>query len=208
MIDYLRGQIQLCEADFIVIEVSGIGYRVFCANPFYYQQQSGVEVVVYIHYHVREDAVHLFGFTSRDEQSLFRRLLEVTGIGPRVALGILSGSRPDMLVAAIQREDIAYLTRLPGIGKKTAQRMILDLKDKLATAGVVVHDHYHMDGATPAAASIGGNAVIQEVKEALHALGFTDGEMDRIWPSLKTRMKEEASSDAWIKVALQLLYKG
>ncbi|MEX1029627.1 MAG: Holliday junction branch migration protein RuvA [Paenibacillaceae bacterium] len=210
MIDYLRGQIRLCETDFIVMDVGGVGYRVFCANPYAYQQQSDIEAIVYIHYHVREDAILLYGFTSREEQALFRRLLEVTGIGPRVALGVLSGGRPELLIAAIQREDITYLTRMPGIGKKTAQRIILDLKDKLVPAGPALHDVFSFGGSsTVGSTSLSGEVVvIQEAKEALRALSFTDGEIDRIWPAVKAKMNENDSADTLIKMALQLLYKG
>lgn len=209
MIDYLRGQIRLCETDFIVIDVSGVGYRVFCANPYAYQHQTETEAIVYIHYHVREDAILLYGFTSREEQALFRRLLEVTGIGPRVALGVLSGGRPEMLIAAIQREDITYLTRMPGIGKKTAQRIILDLKDKLVPAGLTSRDAYPIDGSLAGMSSLTEEVmVIQEAKDALRSLSFTDGEIDRIWPAVKAKMKEDDSSDALIKTALQLLYRG
>ena len=210
MIDYLHGELRLCETDFIVLDVNGIGYRVFCANPFEFQQQSDHAITVYIHYHVREDAILLYGFASREEQALFRRLLEVSGIGPRVALGVLSGGRPEMLVSAIQREDIAYLTRLPGIGRKTAQRIILDLKDKLATVGLPNRDTYSIEenltgGLTT---SSGKDTVLQEAREALQALGFSNGEIDRIWPSVRVAMKEGDSSDTLTKLALQQLYKG
>ena len=211
MIDYLRGQIRLIETEFIVIDVSGVGYRVFCANPFAYQQHADNETVVYIHYHVREDAILLYGFTSREEQALFRRLLEVTGIGPRVALGVLSGGRPELLISAIQREDIAYLTRMPGIGKKTAQRIILDLKDKLIPEGISIRDAYPVDGSMIAAGMSSLSAevvVIQEAKDALRALSFTDAEIDRIWPAIKAKMSDDITADALIKLALQLLYKG
>ncbi len=211
MIDYLRGQIQLCETDFIVIDVNGVGYRVFCANPYAYQLNKDADVVVFIHYHVREDAILLYGFTSREEQALFRRLLEVSGIGPRVALGVLSGGRPEMLISAIQREDITYLTRMPGIGKKTAQRMVLDLKDKLVSTGLNLGDAFPNDDSyevTGISSFTGEAVVIRETKEALRALSFTDSEIERIWPAVKAKMNEEDSSDILIKKALQLLYKG
>jgi Holliday junction DNA helicase RuvA len=210
MIDYLRGHIRLCETDFIVMDVNGIGYRVFCANPYAYQQQSDTEVIIYIHYHVREDAILLYGFTSRDEQALFRRLLEVSGIGPRVAIGVLSGGRPESLIAAIQGEDITYLTRMPGIGKKTAQRIILDLKDKLVPAGTIPRDAYTLDGTDSLDLSGAGAGiiVIQEAKDALRALSFTDSEIDRVWPIVKAKMTENDSVDNIIKKALQQLYKG
>src|SRR5690606_7363492 len=115
MIDFLKGKVCHYEANYVVLDVQGIGYRVF--NPQPYTITKDDEVTLYTHYHVREDAVLLFGFLTRDEQSLFRRLIEVSGIGPRVALGILSGGTPQAVVAAIQSEDISFLTKLPGIGK-------------------------------------------------------------------------------------------
>lgn len=130
MIDFLRGKVVHLEEDFIVLDVNGVGYRLFCANPYLFSGREE-EVVVYVHHHVREDAIQLFGFLTREEQRLFRRLLDVSGIGPRVALGVMSGSDPATVVAAIRQENLSVLTKLPGIGKKTAQRMVLDLKDKL-----------------------------------------------------------------------------
>lgn len=130
MIDFLRGPVAHLEPEYVVLDVQGVGYRVFCPNPYAFAKTEG-PVTVFIHYQTREDATLLFGFPSREEQRLFRKLIEVSGIGPRVALGILTGGTPDQLIAAIYQENITFLTKLPGIGKKTAQRMILDLKDKL-----------------------------------------------------------------------------
>lgn len=130
MIDFLRGQVVHLETEYIVLDVHGVGYRVFCPNPYAFAKTEG-PVTVYTHHHVREDAMQLFGFPTREEQRLFRKLIEVSGIGPRVALGILGGGTPDHVVSAIYQENISFLVKLPGIGKKTAQRMILDLKDKL-----------------------------------------------------------------------------
>lgn len=94
MIDYLRGQLAVREMDYVVIDVHGVGYQVFCSNPFGISAREGEEVTLFIHYHVREDAHLLFGFTTREEQTLFRKLIEVSGIGPKVALGILTGGGP------------------------------------------------------------------------------------------------------------------
>jgi Holliday junction DNA helicase RuvA len=206
MIDYLRGQIQHTEVDFIVIEVHGIGYRVFCANPYSFPSQA--EVVVFIHHHVREDAILLYGFSTREEQSLFRRLLEVSGIGPRVAIGVLSGGKPEMLVSAIQREDLAYLTRLPGIGKKTAQRMILDLKDKLGASDSPYRDASAIGTASHSAEIAGAGSELHEAKEGLMALGFSEAEIDRVWPAVKAAVKEGDKAEVFMKLALQQLYKG
>ena len=209
MIDYLRGHVRHMESDFIVMDVHGVGYRVFCANPYAFQRGGEEEKIVYIHHHVREDAILLFGFADRDEQALFRRLLEVSGIGPRVALGILSGGRPEALIAAIQNEDLAYLTRLPGIGKKTAQRMILDLKDKIGAAGLAVKgslsDSLHVG---ESGASSEASEALKSAKEGLLALGFTEPEIVKIWSAVKSEMKPGDSADVVMKAALKQLYKG
>lgn len=210
MIDYLRGRLAARELDYIVLDVHGVGYRVFCPNPFAASLKDEEETTVYIHYHVREDAHLLFGFPTRDEQSLFRRLLEVTGIGPKVALGVLAGGRPDTIVAAIQQENVAFLTKLPGIGRKTAQRIILDLKDKVAGAAAGGLEAAAALGAADLAAT-GGSApgasgAWGEAKEALLALGYTEAETDRAWARIQAKA-DGASADALVKLALQALYQ-
>lgn len=210
MIDYLRGKAVHLETDYIVVDVQGVGYRVFCANPYTYQSKSDTEVTIYIHYHVREDAILLFGFQTREEQTLFRRLLDVSGIGPRVALGILSGGRPEAVVAAIQQENLVFLTKLPGIGKKTAQRMILDLKDKLSAIAGGHWEAARAPGADDPAfgtPSPAGNAWI-EVKQGLMGLGYTEAEADQAWQAIKSRVKESDTADTIMKLALQALFKG
>ncbi|PYI53307.1 Holliday junction branch migration protein RuvA [Paenibacillus flagellatus] len=208
MIDFLRGKVAHREPEYVVMDVHGVGYRVFCPNPYAFSDKPE-DVTVYIHHHVREDAILLFGFASREEQALFRKLIDVTGIGPKVALGILSGGRPESVVAAIQQENVAFLTKLPGIGKKTAQRIILDLKDKL---GAVTSG---FDGAAFAgalqeagAAARTGSGPWAEAKEALLALGYTEAEADRAWSSVKAKAKENDSADVLVKLALQALYAG
>lgn len=206
MIDFLRGQVAHMESDYVVIDTGSVGYRVFCANPYAFSF-GGEEVTVYIHYHVREDAHLLYGFESREEQRLFRRLLDVSGIGPRVALGMLAGGRPDALVMAIRREDIVYLSKLPGIGKKTAQRVILDLKDKLAD---FYADAAPVTGIAPVvttAASVGSGAWA-EAKEGLAALGYKETELDQAWAAISEEAGPDAPVDQWMKLALKALYKG
>lgn len=210
MIDYLRGRVQHMESDYIVLDVHGVGYRVFCANPYAFQRSGEEERVVYIHHHVREDAISLFGFVDREEQALFRKLIEVSGIGPRVALGILSGGRPEALIMAVQSEDIAYLTRLPGIGKKTAQRIVLDLKDKLGIVGLPMKGGASSSGLADAYGTEGSDSLeaMRSAKEGLLALGFTEAEIAKVWPAVKSVVKSEDSADLIMKAALQQLYKG
>lgn len=207
MIDFLRGQVAHLETEYIILDVQGVGYRVFCPNPYLFAKNDAA-VTVFIHHHVREDAILLFGFVSREEQKLFRRLLDVSGIGPKVALGILAGGRPEALVGAIQQENLAFLTKLPGIGKKTAQRIILDLKDKLDHVG------FGLDMAaggllmgTVSDTELGGGSW-PEAKEALMALGYTTVELDRVWHEMKGKVSDQDSVDALMKRALQLLFKG
>lgn len=210
MIDYLRGPVVHLESDYIVVDVQDIGYRVFTPNPYVFAGKDGA-VAVYIHHHVRDDAILLYGFESRDEQLLFRKLLEVSGIGPRVALGILSAGRPDAVIAAVQQENIAFLTKLPGIGKKTAQRMILDLKDKLQGMGAD-QGLLSAAGFADEIGSVGldegvGTAWV-EAREALAALGYTAAELDKAWSGLKDSVAADETVDALMKRALQQLFKG
>lgn len=204
MIDFLRGQFVLVENEYIVLDVHGVGYRVFCPNPFVFAKQEG-EITVYIHHHVREDAILLFGFASRDEQRLFRKLIEVSGIGPRVALGILAGGTPEHVVTAIFQENITFLTKLPGIGKKTAQRMILDLKDKLDGFGTAA---LATGLFAPPSEEQGSGSAWDEAREGLKALGYTDSELDKVWLKLKKDATAADSVDVLMKRALQMLFKG
>lgn len=202
MIDYLRGQVVHYETEYIVMDVQNVGYRVFCPNPYAFAK-SEEKVTAYIHHHVREDAILLFGFPTREEQKLFRKLIEVSGIGPRVALGILAGGAPDSVVAAIYQENIAFLTKLPGIGKKTAQRIILDLKDKLdgiASIPVLVPSAAEHDLFNPVFTGW------HEAKEGLKALGYTDAELDKVWQNLKEGIAPDESVDSVMKKALRMLY--
>ncbi|GAB2672745.1 Holliday junction branch migration protein RuvA [Paenibacillus thermoaerophilus] len=215
MIDFLRGSVVHIEPEYAVIDVGGVGYRVFCANPYALQNGSGGETTVYVHHHVREDAIQLFGFATRSEQALFRLLLEVSGIGPKVALAALAGAgSPERVMLAIGQEDVAFLTKLPGIGKKTAQRMILDLKDKLGKAlpaGLAMSGEDWLAAQTPAAggtACPGDGGPWAEVREALISLGYTGAEADRAYARIKDTMQPSDDVEAWMKRALQALYKG
>ncbi|AIQ76112.1 MULTISPECIES: Holliday junction branch migration protein RuvA [Paenibacillus] len=202
MIDFLRGPVVHLESEYVVLDVQGVGYRVFCPNPYAFAKVEG-PVTIYIHYQTREDATLLFGFPTREEQKLFRKLIEVSGIGPRVALGILTGGTPDQLISAIYQENITFLTKLPGIGKKTAQRMILDLKDKLD--GLSMASMQTGLFAVPTEEATDGLAW-QEARDALKGLGYTESELDRVWLALKKEGAETGTVDVLMKKALGLLY--
>ncbi|MBG9737449.1 Holliday junction branch migration protein RuvA [Paenibacillus alvei] len=208
MIDFLRGQVAHLETEYIVLDVQGVGYRVFTPNPYAFAKQDG-EVTAFIHYHVREDATLLFGFSTREEQKLFRRLIDVNGVGPKVALGILAGcGKPEAVVTAIQQENITFLTKLPGIGKKTAQRIVLDLKDKLDGIGLDIHPDSLFTSVTVADEDSSDGSTWSEAREALKALGYTEAELDRVWKDLQHRIHADESVDSLMKKALQALFKG
>jgi len=141
VISRLRGKAVAWDADGLVLDVNGVGYRLF-ATPAAVKKADGAdEVVLETHLHVREDAMQLFGFADADERELFEQLLSVSGVGPKVALAIVSGYSPGELRRAIVREDDALFQSIPGIGKKTAQRVVLELKEKIAPLAAVEAPH-------------------------------------------------------------------
>jgi Holliday junction DNA helicase RuvA len=188
MIERLRGEIFLIENDYVGIDVQGIGYQVYVVNP--YQFEEGASAVVYTHHVVREDAALLYGFAMKEERNLFRSLLAVSGVGPKAALGILSAGSPSQIVAAIQSENITFLTKLPGIGKKTAARLILDLKDKLAHWFPVFED-------TPKVQAPDDRQI---VIDALTGLGYDEKEANQL---VEQSFAENQSVEAWIRAALR-----
>jgi Holliday junction DNA helicase RuvA len=128
----IRGKLVEKESARVVIDVHGVGYEIFIpVTTFTLLPEAGTEVVLDIYTHVREDTLALFGFSSRQERRVFERLIGISGIGPRLAVTILSGGSVEGLVGAIRRGDLARLTSIPGVGKKTAERIVVELKDKL-----------------------------------------------------------------------------
>jgi Holliday junction DNA helicase RuvA len=161
----VTGRVAAKSAGWCVIEVGGMGLRLHMStNSLAHLPATGDEVTVYTHLHVREDELSLFGFESVEEQDLFEKLITVSGVGPKVALSALSSLAPAALAEAIAREDDALIATVPGIGKKTAQRLIIELKDKIGAAGI---------GARPVAAGSAG----AEASDALASMGFSSAEV-------------------------------
>jgi Holliday junction DNA helicase RuvA len=135
MIAFLRGTLAEKQPGRLIVDVNGVGYDVLVPlSTFYVLGDPGSDVALRIHTHVREDALALYGFASRLEQDLFERLIAINGIGPKLALAVLSGIEPADLIRAVRTQDVARLTAIPGVGKKTAQRIGLELKDRLPAA--------------------------------------------------------------------------
>jgi len=132
MIAFLRGRVLEKQPNRVLIDVNGVGYEVVIPlSTFYDVGDEGAEVALRVHTHVREDALQLFGFLTLLERQMFERLIAVSGIGPKLAIAVLSGLDTRDLVTAVQRADVARLTSIPGVGKKTAERIVLELKDRL-----------------------------------------------------------------------------
>ena len=199
MIAYLRGTILDKQPNLIIVDVQGVGYEVHVPLSTYYDVGDiGTDVSLRIHTHVREDALHLYGFLTPLEQQLFERLIGISGIGPRLAVAVLSGIEPGELVVAVQRGDVARLTGIPGIGRKTAERIVLELKDRLARLSVPDVDHV---AAVPA-----GDRVRDDVLSALQNLGYhrplAERAVDSTLPSTGTSSFEHA-----LKAALRELMR-
>ena len=132
MIAHLRGRLARKDPARVIVDVNGVGYEVFIPlTTFSALPENGSEVSIDIHTHVREDVIALYGFSTRRERTIFEKLMTISGIGPKLAVTILSGGSVEDLAGAIKRGDLARLTAIPGVGKKTAERIILELKDKL-----------------------------------------------------------------------------
>lgn len=197
MIGSIRGKVGYLANEYCLLETnSGVGYRVFMPAAHLGQLTLGIETRVHTYMAVRDDAVLLFGFLTQDYYNMFLMLLGVSGVGPKVALGILSAVKPDDFYLAVQSRDLKVLTKLPGIGKKTAERLLLELKDKVGGIGGD-NDSSFADNAIGSA----GN-MVEEAIEALGALGYSNSE---IMPALKQIPNyAELTSEAIIKQVLKL----
>ena len=171
MIAHLVGTLLEKHVQRLVVDVGGVGYDVQVPlSTFYAVGEPGARVTLRIHTHVREDALQLFGFVTALELSLFQRLIAVSGIGPKVALAVLSGIEPNDLIRAVKGSDIARLTRIPGVGKKTSERIVVELKDRLPQVE------------EPAASDTAGDAgeVRDNVLSALVNLGYQRASVEKV----------------------------
>jgi Holliday junction DNA helicase RuvA len=196
MIAHLRGRLLAKHPNQAVIEAGGVGYDVTISIPTFSDLPSpGTEVALHIHTHVREDQIALYGFLRPAEKTLFEKLITVSGIGPKLAITILSGMPADEMVGAIRGNDIARLTRIPGIGRKTAERMVLELRDKLPPAQI--------GEAAPVPAM---SAIEEDVLSALVNLGYQRPTAERALASAAKNGKE-GSFEALFRDALAALAK-
>jgi holliday junction DNA helicase RuvA len=202
LFEFIKGSVDFVGPEYIVVENNGIGYQIMTPNPFVFTKETGNEIRIYTYHYVREDLIALYGFKTREEKALFTRLLNVSGIGPKGALAILASGEPEQVVQAIENEDESFLVKFPGVGKKTARQMILDLKGKLHD---LVPDFFpNLFTADEVARAASQSLEFDEAVLALKALGYSEKEIRKITPELK---KEKLSTDQYIKKALQKLLK-
>jgi Holliday junction DNA helicase RuvA len=193
MIGFLQGTVSHIFTDYCFLDVQGVGYRVFIPDNTRRKLATGKTTLLFTYLAVREDALLLYGFSAQDEYDLFIHLISVSGIGPKVAMGILSAVQPGDFKAAVYQKNIALLTKLPGVGKKTAERIILELKDKLGD----VDDVNDFQEINTAAADSNEEAV-----QALTALGYVQAEAAMV---VKRLGKNTGSVEELIKLALKEL---
>ena len=189
MIAFIKGTVFQTKKDSVIIENNGIGYQIFIPNP--QTLVYGNEMMIYTYQHVREDAILLFGFQSMEEHELFLRLIEVKGLGPKTAVNILGVASVQNFMDAIEKNDVAYLKSMPGIGAKTAQQIVLDLKGKL-----VMHENKKQIASDL-------NEILQDASDALLALGYKASEISRVIKEIS--MQEYHSVDEAMRLALAKL---
>ena len=200
MIGFIRGLVFEKQAPHVVLDVNGIGYNVETPmSSFFNLPAVGEQVQLRTHLVVREDAHILYGFLSEQERALFRSLIKVNGVGPKVALGILSGMSVDDFCASIQDSNITALVRLPGIGKKTAERLVIDMRDRLPEQ--VANGSM---GASNDSALMATISPLEEAVSALVALGYKQQDADK---RVRAVAKEGANSEQLIRAALQSALK-
>lgn len=196
MYEYINGLITLVEPAYLVVENNGIGYRLNIANPYRFTEKTSR--IFYIEQIVRETEISLYGFADASEKKLFNKLLDVSGIGPKSALAILASDSAIGLASAVENDDVSYLTQFPGVGKKTAQQIILDLKGKL--------DDLVSAAAAPEQSIVSkqDHRALDDALDALIALGYTSRDVKMIGKKLDGVVD---TTDGYIRQALKLLVK-
>ena len=199
MIAHIQGFLHFKSPEYLVIDVDGIGYQVHVPlSTFYDLPQVGSTVSLHIHTHVREDAFQLYGFRSPEEKVIFVRLISISGIGPRLAVNILSGISPAELVESLSQNNLARLISIPGVGRKTAERIMVELRDKVSSL-VPSHD------VTVPVKTAADEAVIEDALSALLNLGYKKGVAQRAVENARQRLEGEITLESLLKESLRAL---
>jgi Holliday junction DNA helicase RuvA len=201
MIDFIRGTLANKEIAHVSVEAHGVGYGISIPLSTYEKLPlPGEEVFLHIHYYVREDAHKLYGFFTKEERELFRQLIGVTKIGPKVALSILSGISVADLIASVNSADPSRLEKIPGVGAKTASRLMMELRGKVGAAPFAGLSK----GTLPAGAKASGGKR-EEVFAAMISLGYNDKQVERALSRVGETLQDDADAEEWIRKALQVI---
>ena len=202
MIGRLRGEVAVKQAPFLLLDVNGIGYELEAPlSTFFNLPETGQRVTLYTHLAVREDAHVLYAFATESERALFRSLLKVSGVGAKMALAILSGMSAEEFARCVETEDVSALVRLPGIGRKTAERLIVEMRDRLAKLGDQIGSSPAVSSVQPAARPRGERS---DAVAALVALGYKSQDAERM---VKAVASEGMDSESLIRAALKSTVK-
>lgn len=199
MFAYIKGQVIAVEPSYAIIEASGLAYEALMANPYRLSDKIGEKAQIWLCLHVSQDAVRLYGFLSQAEKQLFLKLCQVSGIGPKSALSILSLGDEQGLMNAIEVGDVKFLTQFPGVGKKTAQQMILDLKGKL----VELMEEEQPSPITTSSQLGAKNKMLDELTQALETLGYKERQIKQIINATDFSQVEDTAQA--IRLALKTL---
>ncbi|GEL15829.1 Holliday junction branch migration protein RuvA [Pediococcus cellicola] len=196
MYEYLIGYVTQITPEFLVLEVNGVGYKLFVANPYRYEIDDKKQIKIYVHEAVSDSGISLYGLFDGEDKELFEKLLLVKGIGPKSALAILANEDHSGLINAINQDDVAYLKKFPKIGPKAAQQIILDLKGKMTL---------NSDVPDKALTQTVNNQALQDALDALAALGYATREVTKIQPELENH--KTFTTDQYLSLGLKLLMK-
>lgn len=201
MIGSLTGVVRALEAPVVLLEVNGVGYEIDTPLSTFCQLKPGQNVTLWTHLVVREDAHLLYGFSDTTDKALFRTLIKVNGVGPKLALSILSSMSSAMMIQAIDMQDVTTLTRIPGVGKKTAERLVIELRDRLQSLS-----SSSSDGSSPGTHQFGITSIspVAEAEAALVSLGYKPLEAQKAIGAVKSEFTETADL---IRAALKSMMK-
>lgn len=209
MIAYLSGNLLSKQANTCIIDITGVGYEVIIPlSTFYDLEEVGAIVQLRIYTHVREDALQLYGFKTARERELFLRLISVSGIGPKLGITMLSGMSADEIIASIRTNNLARLTSIPGVGKKTAERLVIELRDKIsALSSPALEEEFATAGTGGAGAQLTEDAVRDDALSALVNLGYQKSAAEK---AITSAMQEggDISVEAILRRSLRQLARG